>query len=136
MVAERRRDIGDIHTVIESALTNGDEELVFMFEGMSLPIYGAMPDFGGNEPECYIVYSEYSTPSLFADNTELCRGYTVTVNIITQSMPVPALEKAIEARMKSQGFIYQGGGKLDFEDDYPAKCRRYQEYKISYEEEL
>lgn len=128
--------MGNIHTVIESSLTNGDEELVFEFEGMSLPVYGSMPDFGDSEPEHYIVYSEYSTPSLFADNTELCRGYTVTVNIFTQSTPIPALEKAIEKRMKSQGFIYQGGGRLDFDDDYPTKCRRYQEYKTSFEEDF
>lgn len=127
--------MGDIHATVESALTNGTELFVFEFEGMSLPVYGTMPDFGDNEPENYIVYSEYGTPSLFADNTELCRCYTVTINIFTQSVPIPALEKAVEERMKSKGFIYQGGGKLDFEDDYPEKCRRYQEYKISFQEE-
>lgn len=124
----------DINEYVEKALTNTDEELVFVYKDLSLPVYGAMPDFGLDEPEAYIVYSAYNFPDHYADDTYLALNYTLTVNIFTQSV-VKGLEKAIRKRLETNKFEYQGNGSPAFESDYPSKCRIVHEYKIIIEEE-
>ena len=124
----------EINEYVERALTNTDEELVFVYKGLSLPIYGTMPDFGPNEPEAYIVYSAYNFPAHYADDTYLALEHNVTVNIFTQSI-IKGLEKAIRKSLEAHNFEYQGNGTPTFESDYPQKRRAIQEYKISIEEE-
>lgn len=124
----------DIDQYISEALSNSSEDDAFVYDGMVLPIYGYMPDFGEDEPSEYIVYTYYDIPQLYADDTEQALEYTVSLSIFTQSAN-PKLERAVKSRMKSYGFTYQGSTSRDVTTTYPGKYRKNQDYKIAFNEE-
>lgn len=114
----------DIYTLCDTALGT-----------LNLPFYYGMPTFdeASPEPECYIVYEDTDQPEEWAGDTENATEYSITVNLFKPFVDSD-FKKSVKDTMKASGFIYQGGGKIGIDSDYPFITQYYQEYKISLEE--
>ena len=98
-----------------------------------MPYYYGMPEFDENEPQNYIVYDVYETPTLFACNEFKNKEYTVTVNIFTLHLNT-ALNNLVESKFLDAKFLYDGGGQIGNDKQYPYKLQHYKEFKIDLEE--
>lgn len=124
--------VDDIYSYIDSTLStaiDGYFSATVDKKPIEIPIYCGMPDFADGEPEYYIVYTLYDSPTLYADNSENAVEYTVTLNVFMPIISTEILEE-IKSTMKSAGFVYQGGGEVGTDTDYPNRRQYYQDFKI------
>ena len=102
---------------------------------LNIPSYYGMPEFGGDEPETYLVYDLYDSAEQYADDVLQSTANYVTVHIFSGAVH-NALKKRIKQLFASAGFVYIGGGKLPQDDKiYPYKLHHYIEFQISVQEE-
>lgn len=126
--------VDDIYSYIDSTLSTAiDGYFSAVIDGnpVEIPIYCCMPDFAEGEPDYYIVYTLYDSPTLFADNSENAVEYTVTLNVFMPIIKTSVLAQ-LKIAMKSAGFVYQSGGEIGTDADYPNRRQYYQDYKISF----
>ena len=95
-----------------------------ILEQFNVPFFDGFTNFGDNEPELYIVYNLYDTPSLSGDGELKTLQYTITINIIGKKIQnVDELHKQVFNVLQKNGFIY-AGCNYTFDTDYPEKTRR------------
>lgn len=100
---------------------------------VTVPFFYGMQEFSETfpEPNTYLIYTDYNIPANYAGNEEHATIYTITINIFSPFVNAGLMEN-VKSTMKVNGFIYQGGGKLGIDSEFPYKVRHYQEFTINF----
>lgn len=103
-----------------------------VLEGLNLPYFEGMPDFGDNEPESYYTYTADAVPALSADDMVLDEEYNVYINLFTPVLDTARIRDTTAA-FEAADFIWQGNWTLPPDKIFPFKRQIAFEFKIALE---
>ena len=93
--------------------------------------YHGMPDFGeGQEPERYAVYTVIHKPEHYVSGKKTADSYFVMLAIFTPRLDTELYDN-IESVFTDEGYIFQQGQQVDFQNEFPQKTHYSMDFIIS-----